>query len=203
MVVADTTFFKRTFGVSVLRSPQLKKNLAWQYIETETTQTYRELRWQLEKLGFTIQAAVMDGKPGIKEAFYGIPVQMCHFHQIAIMTRYLTSRPSLAAGQTLRQIAFKIPHVNEDLLSRLLDAWYLEWHGCFKDRQFRGIKPVYRSITRNLPLLYTYQKYPELEIPNTTNSLDGSFRFLKDMLRIHRGVNMIKKINLINEILSK
>ncbi|MEW6408460.1 MAG: hypothetical protein AB1465_07440, partial [Patescibacteria group bacterium] len=59
------------------------------------------------------------------------------------------------------------------------------------------------SITKNLPILYTYQKYPELNIPNTTNSLDGTFSHLKDMLRIHRGLKRTQKLKMIDEILSK
>ncbi|HEY4478754.1 MAG TPA: hypothetical protein VI981_00100, partial [Candidatus Paceibacterota bacterium] len=42
------------------------------------------------------------------------------------------------------------------------------------------VRGAYLSMERNLPYLFTYQKYPELNIPNTTNSLDGSFTHLKD-----------------------
>jgi hypothetical protein len=212
--VADTTFVKRTFGVSVIRSPHLKKNLLWKMIETENITVYRELRQKLENQGFKIQAATVDGKRGLIETFSDVPVQMCQFHQIQIMTRYLTTRPKLIAGQTLRHIALCIPKSNEDEMREVLEIWHNQWKDFLKEKTFnpqtkrwhythKRLRSAYRSITRNLSLLYTYQKYPELNIPNTTNSLDGAFSHLKDMLRIHRGLKKNRKMKLIDEILLK
>lgn len=208
------TFVKRTFGVCVFRAPYLKKNLAWKMSLTETPDVYHDLRRQLEKQGFEITAAVIDGKPGIISVFWDVPVQMCHFHQVAIMTRYLTTRPKLPAGQTLRYIALKIPKSNENEMNKLLEDWHKRWKNFLKDKTYnpltgrwfythKRLRSAYRSIIRNLSLLYTYQKYPELKIPNTTNSLDGTFSHLKDMLRIHRGLKKNRKLKMIDEILSK
>lgn len=208
------TFVKRTFGVAVIRAPHLKKNLAWKMSLTENALIYHEIRWQAEKDGFEIQAAVIDGRPGLIEVFWNVPIQMCHFHQIAIVTRYLTTRPKLPAGQTLKHIAMKIPKSNENEMKKLLDEWHNEWKEFLKEKTYnpetkrwfythKRLRSAYRSITRNLPMLYTYQKYPELKIPNTTNSLDGTFSHLKDMLRIHRGLKKNRKLKMIDEILSK
>jgi hypothetical protein len=49
-------------------------------------------------------------------------------------------------------------------------------------------RSAYRSLRLNLPYLFTYEKYPELNIPNTTNSFDGCFAYLKQLVRVHRGV---------------
>jgi len=214
VIVADMTFIKRTFGVAVVRAPHLKKNLAWKMALSENIGVYRELRWQLWSQGFEIQAVVIDGRPGLIEVFYDVPIQMCHFHQMQIMTRYLTTRPKLIAGQTLRHIAMCIPKNNESKMQELLNRWYNTWKEFLKEKTYnqetncwfythKRLRSAYRSITRNLPLLYTYQKYPELSIPNTTNSLDGTFSHLKDMLRIHRGLKQNRKIKLIDEFLSK
>lgn len=214
VIIADMTFIRRTFGVCVIRSPRLKKNLVWKMSLTENALIYHELRWQLEKLGFEITAAVIDGKPGIIEVFWDIPIQMCQFHQIAIMTRYLTTRPKLLAGQMLRHIAKQIPKSNEEEMQKLLNNWHRKWKDFLKEKTFnpetkrwfythKRLRSAYRSIMKNLPILYTYQKYPELRIPNTTNSLDGTFSHLKDMLRIHRGLKKNRKLKIINEILSK
>lgn len=214
VIVADMTFVKRTFGIAVARAPHLRKNLAWKMSLTENAEIYRELRWQLWTQGFEIEAAVIDGRPGLIEVFADVPIQMCHFHQMQIMTRYLTTRPKLVAGQTLRHIVLCIPRSNEDEMREVLDIWHEKWKEFLKEKTFnpetkrwfythRRLRSAYRSITRNLPLLYTYQKYPELAIPNTTNSLDGTFSHLKDMLRIHRGLKKNRKLKLIDEFLSK
>ena len=214
VIVADMTFHKRTFGVCVLRSPHLKKNIIWYPASTETTTIYRECRWELERQGFKITAAVLDGKRGVSEVFWDIPVQMCHFHQIRTITRYLTSRPNLPAGQTLRALTLTLARTTEQVFSRRLDEWYMEWGSFLKERTIhletkrwhythKRLRSAYRSIKTNLPALFTYERYPELKIPNTTNSLDGTFSHVKDLLRIHRGLNQSRKLKLINEILSK
>lgn len=214
VIVADMTFIKRTFGIAVARAPRLKKNLAWKMSLTENAEVYRELRWQLRTHGFELQAAVIDGRPGLIEVFGDMPIQMCHFHQMQIMTRYLTTRPKLIAGQTLRHIAMCISKSSEDELKEALDTWYEQWKDFLKEKTLnpetkhwfythKRLRSAYRSIARNVPLLYTYQKYPELKIPNTTNSLDGTFSHLKDMLRIHRGLKRNRKLKIIDEFLSK
>lgn len=214
VIVSDMTFVKRAFGIAVIRAPHLKRNLVWKMSLTENAVVYYELRWQLEKRGFKIQAAVIDGRPGLIEVFRDVPVQMCHFHQTAIMTRYLTARSKLTAGRILRHIALMVPVSTEDEMSELLNDWYEKWKSVLNEKMYnpetkkwsyahRRLRSAYRSITRNLPLLYTYQRYPELKIPNTTNSLDGTFSHLKDMLRIHRGLKKNRKLKMIDEILSK
>lgn len=63
------------------------------------------------------------------------------------------------------------------------------------------LRSAYGSLIRNLPFLYTYQKYPELRIPNTTNSLDGSFNVLKMFVNIHRGLKPKRRLKVIKELL--
>ncbi|MFO7807082.1 MAG: hypothetical protein R6V40_01510, partial [Candidatus Moraniibacteriota bacterium] len=199
IAVSDMSFIKKAFGVAVIRDPHLKKNLLWKFSKTENISVYRELRRDLEEQGFEIQAAVVDGKRGLVETFADIPVQMCQFHQIQIMTRYLTTRPKLVAGQTLRHIALCLPKSNEKEMREVLDEWHGKWKDFLSEKTYnpetkrwhythKRLRSAFRSITNNLPILYTYQKYPELNIPNTTNCLDGTFSHLKDMLRIHRGL---------------
>jgi len=214
VIVADMTFSKRTFGVCVFRAVHLRKNLYWTVASRETAGIYDECRRRIEELGFEISGVVVDGKPGIIEVFWDIPVQMCHFHQSAIITRYLTTRPKLPPAKELRAIALNIGNSNEDGLKESLDSWYKKWELFLREKTLnqetgrwhythKRLRSAYRSITRNLPLLYTYQKHPELKIPNTTNSLDGTFAHLKNMLHIHRGLKRDRKLKLIHEILSK
>lgn len=161
VVVADMTFIKRTFGIAVIRAPHLKKNLVWTTALTENVEVYRELRWQLWTCGFEIQAAVIDGKPGLIEVFWDVPIQMCQFHQMQIMTRYLTTKPKLIAGQTLRQIALCLPKSTEEKTKKELDDWHEKWKDFLKEKTFnvennhwfythKKLRSAYRSITKNL-----------------------------------------------------
>ena len=127
ILVADTTFFSRSEGLTVFREPNLKKIIWWRQTIGEKAEVYRLGKKHLEKNGFTIKAVVLDGSVDIREVFSGIPVQMCHFHQKRILNKYLTTRPKLPAGVELRDIARTIPHSNENELSKKLDEWVKEW----------------------------------------------------------------------------
>jgi len=132
--------------------------------------------------GYTIQAVVIDGKRGQAKAFVGIRVQICHFHQIATIKRYLTNNPKLTAGIELLAISKRLTTTNEIKFKIALESWY------DKHREFLGEKSlcvksgkltpthtkllsVYKSLTTNLPYLFTYKNYKEFKIPNTINSI--------------------------------
>lgn len=214
VIVADMTFDRRTFGVCVLRSPHLKKNLVWRVSERETSAVYQECLQALQQQGFTVQAVVVDGRSAHFQVFRGIPIQMCHFHQVAIVTRYLTTRPQLPASQQLRTLTFTLTRTTEAVFREHLEFWYQQWQSFLKEKTYnletkhwfythRRLRAAYRSLMMHLPYLFTHQQFPNLKIPNTTNSLDGTFSNVKTLLRIHRGLNPETKAKLIGEILSK
>jgi len=214
VMIADTTFFKREFGICVFRSNELKRNIYWQETVYETVSDYQRGRINLEKQGFVFKAIVLDGKPGVRAVFSDMPVQMCHYHQKAIINRYLTLRPKLLASMELRNIVQSLCKTNEKKFKKKLNAWHEKWTIFLKERtvneetrrwfyKHKKIRSAYRSLKTNLPYLFTYLKYPKLNIPKTTNSLDGYFSHLKELVKIHRGLNPILKRKMIDEILGK
>lgn len=196
------------------REPNLKVNLGWSWIESETKEAYAALRANLESRGFKIKAVVLDGRTGIPRVFEDIPVQICHFHQLQIVRRKLTLRPETEAGQLLLSIGFSISKKTEATLTHELAKWF-EIYGAFiNERSYtigtkrwrythRRVRSAYNSLKKNLPYLYTYQKYPELKISNTTNSLDGYWSRLKNLLSAHCGKNPERKRKIATEILRK
>ena len=212
IIVADTTFFGRNYGITVLREPNLKKNLYWDEIINENADAYWKGKTELEKQGFTIQAVVVDGKRCLKSVFLDLPIQMCHFHQIAIITRYLTRKPKLEAIKELRKITLLLTKSTEKEFTNLLNSWFEKWEEFLKEKTVnpetgkwfythKRLRSAHGSLKTNLPYLFTYQKYPKLNIPNTTNSLDGSFSNFKSLLRIHRGLKKDRRYKVICEIL--
>jgi hypothetical protein len=207
------TFFKRAFGVCVFRLPHSKQNLFWSIVHTETAEVYRCARHAIDDLGFKITAIVLDGRPGIRELFSDIPVQMCHFHQKMIVNRYLTRKPKLLAGSELRNIANTLCASNKSAFQESLEVWHSKWNRFLKEKTInsesgkwfythRRLRAAYRSLKTNIPFLFTYQDYPELDIPRTTNSLEGSFAHLKQLVGIHRGLNIDIKLKAIHEYLT-
>jgi hypothetical protein len=50
--------------------------------------------------------------------------------------------------------------------------------------------------------LFTFQEYPELNIPNTTNHIDGGINTkLKDLNRRHRGMRQDRRNKLLTNLL--
>ena len=111
VVLMDTTYFGRGFGVMLFKDATSGINLYKQYVKYETNQLYALGIAHLHALGFVVKAIVCDGRRGLLQLFKGIPVQMCQFHQMAIITRYLTRKPKLkaAASQTLPIPATRVP----------------------------------------------------------------------------------------------
>lgn len=213
VAVTDTTFFGRGYGILVVRCPRLKKNVHFHEVFSETPEEYFKARQTLETQGYIIEAAVIDGKRGVARVFSDVPVQMCQFHQISIVKRYLTSRPKLEAGKELRAITLALPALAEKVFTKLLNLWFEKWSEFLKERTYsedkkhwrythRRIRPAFRSLKTNLTYLFTYQKYPELQIPNTTNTIDGYFSKLKQLLNVHRGLTIKRRYRLIQEILA-
>lgn len=214
VIVADATFWGRGYGVLVFRCPRLKQNLYWQEITTETVEVYRQARAALEARGCQLQAVVLDGRPGIRQVFADLPIQQCHFHQMATITRYLTRYPKLPAGRELRHIMLSLPHTTQEVFVQRLAYWQQTWAGFLNERTLnlrtgrrhythRRLRAAYRSLMTNLPYLFTYQAFPQLQIPNTTNGLDGTFSHLKRLLSAHHGLKRARRLKLIHEILSR
>lgn len=215
VIIPDVTFFGRDYGILICRDPHRKNNPHFHEVKSETNVEYQKAKTALTDKGITITAVVIDGRKGVKELFSDVPVQICQFHQIKTVNRYLTRRPKLPAAQELRLIALGLTKAEERFFTELLQCWHDKWKEFLKERTLdlmnpkkwtythRRVRAAYFSMKRNLPNLFTYKKYPELNIPNTTNSADGFFGRMKDLLRTHRGMSKEKRYQLIKEILTK
>jgi hypothetical protein len=212
VAVMDCVFFGRKNGYLVVRDPHRKCNIYWSEIQSETLDEYRYARDTLESMGFNIAAVVADGKPGLKPLFEDIPIQMCHFHQKAIITRYLTSRPRLQAGIELRKLVHNLGQLDEQSFAEKLQIWHCNWREFLSERTVnpetgkwhythKRLRSAYKSLKKHQPRLYTYQRHLELAIPNTTNGLEGSFSYLKELVRVHRGIKLDLKRKIIDSIL--
>lgn len=209
------TFWGRGYGVLVFRSPTLKKNLWWTESQFETPFVYSEGLVALRKAGWTITGVVIDGKRGVAQVFerLGIPVQYCQFHQAKTVTKYLTRKPKTEAARELRALALSLPRTTEEEFRTALAAWFSTHEPFLNEKSpaphkkrgweyaHRRIRAAYRSLKTNLSRLFTYQKYPELKIPNTTNTLDGMFSQIKNRLAVHRGLRRDRRFKVISEIL--
>ena len=217
-IVADATFYGKKsdrLGTLVFKDVLNDKIVACKHIESETANDYKQLADELIEQGFIIQGVTIDGKRGVAKAFGNIPVQMCQFHQIAIIKRYLTRRPKLEASIELLKICRRIPTTTQPRFTEALSHWY-EKHKDFINQKTLNpttlkyvsthakLVSAYRSLSTNLPYLFTYKSHKSFKIPNTTNALDGGvFSHLKKLIKLHQGLAKKRKVKLVDEFLDQ
>jgi len=214
VIVMDTCYFRRGFGVMVFRDSYTKKNLLWKFLKHETLAEYIRGIESIISNGWNVLGIVCDGKRGLFSAFEGIPVQMCQFHQVAIITRYITKKPKLEAGKELRKIILLLSRTDKEDFISMIEQWYLKWELFLKEKTdnletgkwhyiHRRLRSAYRSLMTNMPYLFVCREHPELNITNTTNSIEGVFSNLKTKVREHAGLKQERKMRVINEVLAK
>lgn len=208
----DTTYWGRGFGVMLFKDNLTKENLLKYYVKTETNALYIQGINELKSLGFQIIAIVCDGRKGLVQSFDNIPVQMCQFHQSAIIRRYLTKKPKLKAAQELIEVVDLMKQTDKESFVGALQLWFDKWEQFLNERTsnpitgksfytHKRLRSAYRSLKNNLPWLFTWYDNIELNIPNTTNAIDGHFADLKNKLRNHNGLSKQRKIKFIDGFL--
>lgn len=212
VVLMDTTYWGRSFGVMLFKDHITKENLLKYYIKNETNAKYREGIEELKSRGYVIQGIVCDGRRGLIQSFEGIPVQMCQFHQASIVRRYITKNPRIPAAIELKGITELMKQTDKESFEGALNGWYLRWEAFLNERSVneetgkshythKRLRSAYRSLKANLKWLFTWYDYMELNIPNTTNAIDGHFADLKTKLRNHNGLSIERKKKFIDEFL--
>lgn len=215
VLVMDTTYFD-TFGVMVFRCWNRRQNLFWRFIEEETNELYLSGLAHLQETGFTVVGVVCDGKRWLAEQIQaiGLPVQLCQFHFTKTMTRYLTKKPKTQAGRALRSLALNAKRMDEHSFTEALNTWHEKYETFLTEKTVtvqtgrwqythRNVRSAYRTAIHWLPYLFTCKKFPELNIPNTTNTLDGTFSHVKNKVNVHRGLNESTRKKMIALILNQ
>ena len=89
---------------------------------------------RIKEMGYSVQAIVADGRRGIFNAFKDIPVQLCQFHQVKTVTKYLTKKPKLEASIELRNLSLQLKNSDKAGFIRALDEWYAKWERTVNER---------------------------------------------------------------------
>jgi hypothetical protein len=205
----DTTYFGRNFGIMVFKDSLSGKTLLKKHVKYETNLLYLSGIEEIIRRGIFVQSIICDGRRGLFSLFDDIPMQMCQFHQIQIITRYLTRNPQTQAAKELRKLVLQLTALSKAEFTKGLENWYLKWSDFFNQRSVstttgktffthKKLRSAYLSLKRNLPWLFTFEDYKELNIPNTTNALEGCFAHLKNKLRNHNGLSKEHKTKFID-----
>ena len=119
-VLMDTTYFGRNFGVMVFKNSLDGKILLTKFVKKETIKDYESGIYEIVSRGISVQAIICDGFIGVINTFPEIPVQICQFHQIKTITKYLTKKPKLLSAIELRELTLKLTKCKEEDFTNLL-----------------------------------------------------------------------------------
>ncbi|MCF6182498.1 hypothetical protein [Lutibacter sp.] len=212
IILMDTTYWGRSFGVMLFKDSYTRENLLKYDVKSETNALYLQGVNKLKKRGFEVLAIVCDGRRGLFNLFGDIPIQMCQFHQAVIIRRYITKKPKLPASIELKELIAMMKMTDKESFEGGLELWFIKWKSLLNERTsnpetgksyytHKRLRSAYRSLKTNLKWLFTWYDYMELNIPNTTNAIDGHFSDLKNKLRNHNGLSEERKRKFIDEFL--
>ena len=89
-------------------------------------------------------------------------------------------------------------------------SWESKWLDFLNERSYekktgkksythKRLRSAYLSLKRNMKYLWTFYDHNEIGIPNTNNSLEGTFADLKSKLRNHNGLSKLRRKVFIDE----
>lgn len=192
----------------LFRDADKGENLWWEFCDREGVLGYAKGRRFLEGQGYTILSVTTDGFRGLVDVFNGIPFQACHFHMKQTCIRHLTLKPQTDAGKVLLLLARSLTRTNSHHFRTRLAAFHSKYGSFLNERTTHpdgtwswthdGVRSAFVSLANTLPYLFTYEH--DKTIPHTTNTCEGHFSHLKDVVRIHRGLTKERRHKMIAQI---
>ena len=196
ILLIDTTYYWRACWYMIFRAwypdKATWKNLLRYKVPYETNEKYFEGYQFLSNEWRDIQAVVCDWRQGLLWWFWSIPTQLCLHHMKQIIIRLLTKKPKLEQTKVLKEIAMCIGTYPKDDIQLAFDVWYEDTKERLWEKNENGgrkherARKAYTCIKRKLTYCYTFTQYSNLNIPNTTNSLESINGHLKSKVTIHR-----------------
>ncbi len=208
VVVMDTTYWGRKYGVMLFKDAITGIDLLWYFVKNETNALYAQGIAELEGKGYEIPAVVFDGRKGLPKMFPDKKVQLCQFHQQKTVRKYITKHPKTEAAMELKEIVDLLTKTDKESFEGMFGEWCAKWNDYLSERStdpetgkshytHKKLRSAYLSLRRNLPLLFTWYDNIGMGIPNTTNLIDGHFSQLKRMLRNHNGMRRERRDKLV------
>lgn len=212
VLLIDTTYFWDIW-VMAFKDSKTKKILKIKLVKSENYFSYKFWFDELIEEWWKIKAIVCDWKRWLLWWFWDIPTQMCNYHQVAIVTRYITKTPRLEANKELRSVTLLLSQTDKETFEYELNNWYVKYCDFLKEKAkdenwkcyyiHKRTRSAYFSLKRNLKYLFIWYDYIWMvDIPKTTNWLEWFFSHLKTKIRIHRWLKKERKIKLIFALLN-
>ena len=193
--------------------------LAWQYGDREQSELWLKTLRVLPPP----YAVICDGQKGILKALATLwpdaIIQRCHVHVRRNIRTKLTRHPQSTAGKDLQWLVRSLKDVASETDMAVFIALFVHLHETHEaflrektmnpDSQgrrkwwytHRNVRSAYRQIESLIQSeqLFAYVLYPELELPNQTNQMEGGINSpIQELLYRHRGMKQIHQERLVD-----
>ncbi len=147
-----------------------------------------------------IRASVSDEVAGIIRLGRGQGwiVQLCHFHLISRLQACRGRRNRRLAGRPLREALYQLTRQALELPDgpRLQTVLKELRHLVRQATGLRVIRMIVREFLRRVDHFRAYRKYPELDLPTTTGSVEAMGRRVRDLMRQTRSMSSPQALRL-------
>jgi hypothetical protein len=209
-VIVDALYFRKKKHTTpwcavVFRDPLKKENLWWGFGPVESTHLYHQGRTALEALGYTLLGVTGDGLAMIRKVFADIPFQMCLVHMERIVIRKITRNPQTEAGKVLLALVRTLRDTPSVFWRQRFMQYVSRYRDFLNERTHhpesgtwswthQELRSAVLSLKQFEPFLFTHETVRSL--PQTTNSLEGHFSHIRDIVRVHRGISdhLLRKV---------
>lgn len=204
----DATYWGHSWGIMLAVDDETGLPLYLAFIRNETTQDYRTAVDSIETAGYWIRGIIIDGKQTLFKEFENYPIQMCQFHMMQIVKRYLTKNPKMNASKDLMALFECMYELDQEDFWNEYELWKKQYDIFLNKRTthkngktfylHRRVRTLVNSIDFYRPYLFTYQR-PECDgMPNTNNKIEGTFTDLKKNLNNHSGMSIQNRTRFIS-----
>lgn len=219
VIIMDATYLSRSHGIVTIIDAHTNRLLYFQEINrSEIIQDYIDGLQMLLDANIKPLACVVDGRRGLISAMEhkGLYVQVCLFHIQLMVRRYLTNTPILEPNKELKLVAELLCHKKIKLdrfhFASILHGFFVRNEKWLNERTrlengkyeftHQDTRKAYQAIQKHFPWSFTYEKHPELNIPRTSNMIEGKFGNAKDKLKLHHGYTKELKTKILFSLLS-
>lgn len=135
---------------------------------------------------------------------------MCHVHMERLVIKGTTRNPQIEAGQVLLAIVRTLKDTDSNTFRNRLRQYSERYRDFLNEKTVHpisgewswtheGLKQALGSLISLERFLFTHER--NKNISRTTNSLEGHFSHIKDILEVHRGLSKKQKEKVLNSIL--
>jgi len=167
----------------------------------------------LKQLGLTVVSITSDGQKGLIKAvravYPNVIHQRCIVHIQRMSLAYLTRHPKTDAGIELRYLVKMLHKIetyhDRDLWIEYFNNWREKYDNFLKEKSesdsgrkwytHKSLRKTRSLIKNALPNMFYY--LDNYRIPKSTNGLETKFSYLKNNLRIHRGLSNENRKNFV------